>query len=96
MEKFKSSYKGGVQSREDVRKILRERYGEQVADNYDPETDVMTMKSINDHGLRVKSGQKAIRITCLCEKRNEDGEVIARFPRKVNLFHVGLQCEKAR
>ena len=93
---MKSTYKGGATSREAVREELRSRYGDEVADNYDPETDVMTMKSINEYGLRVKKGERAIRISCLCVKEGEDGEIIAKFPRKVNLFHVKLQCEKVR
>lgn len=90
---MKSTYRGGEKSRETVRNILRSRYGDEVAENYDPETDVMTIKTINEYGMRVKRGEKAIRVTCICEKKDKDGE-LKKFPRKVNLFHVKLQCEK--
>ena len=96
MTKLKSTYRGGKNSRVEVEQILRKKYGDKVADNYDSETDVITMKSINEYGLRVKRGEKAIRVNCICEKKDDNGEVITTFPRKVNLFHVGLQCEKVR
>ena len=91
---MKCTYRGGTKSMESVRELLRSRYGDEVAESYDPETDVMTMRKLNEYNLRVKSGEKAIRIPILCEKKNKEGEVVAKFPRKINLFHVKLQCEK--
>lgn len=91
---MKSTYRNGAKSYQEAREILRARYGDKVADEYEPSRDLMTMRCLNAYGLRVKRGEQAIRVTIICERKNKDGEVLAKFPRKVNLFHVGLQCER--
>lgn len=90
---MKSSYRGSENTRALVKKALEEKFGPEIANSYDPYTNVMTMRDWNKNGYKVVKGQSAIRSVTMIEKTDESGTVIKRYPKRVYLFHIS-QCEK--
>ncbi len=90
---MKSSYRNSEKTRELVKAQLEERFGPEIASSYDPFTNVMTMRDWNKYGYRIKKGEKALKSVTMVEKKDQNGEVIKRYPKRVCLFHE-IQCEK--
>lgn len=88
-----SPYKGSEKTYEDVREQLRERYGDDVADEYDPYVHVMPFAAWVSQGYMVRKGEKAIKSITLIEVRDENDKLMRKVMRTVNLFHK-RQVEK--
>ena len=89
----KSSYKGSVKTYELVKEQILARYGEEEALRYDPYLLARTYRQWLKIGYRVRKGEKALKSTTFVEKRDDNGELIKRYPKKINLFYE-LQVEK--
>ena len=88
-----SNWKGSVNTAENVRKQILERWGQEEANQYDPKSNCLTFKQWIEHGYRVKKGEKAIKSFTMIEQKDEKGEVIRKFAKTVNLFYIH-QVEK--
>ena len=77
-----------------VQDQLRERYGDEVADEFDASVDAMPLISWAAYGYRVRKGEKALKSITYVEVKNEKDEVIKKIKRTVNLFHR-RQVQKA-
>jgi hypothetical protein len=82
-----STYKGSVKTFEDVKEQIRERWGDEEAERYDPYQLARTYQQWLKIGFRVQKGEKALQSVTFVEKRNEKGELIKRYPKKINLFY---------
>ena len=82
-----SPYKGSEATYEAVREQLRERYGDECADEFDPYSDAMPYSSWLIYGFRVKKGEKALKSVTFVEVRDQDDKVMKKIRRVVNLFH---------
>lgn len=82
-----SPYTGSEMTRDMVAQQIKERYGETEATNYDPYKNCLTFRQWLSLGFRVNKGEKAIRSLTYCEKKDEAGNVVKKFPRKVFLFY---------
>lgn len=82
-----SPWRGSEQTAEHVREQIRERYGDDIADEYDPARDAMPLLSWAAYGFRVRKGEKALRSISYVEVKNDKGEVEKKIRRAVNLFH---------
>lgn len=89
-----SPYQGSEKTYEMVKEQIAERWGEEVAEDFDPYTDAMPLVSWAAYGYRVKKGQKALKSVTFVEVKNDKGEVERKIKRTVNLFHK-RQVEKA-
>ncbi|MDO8490243.1 MAG: ArdC-like ssDNA-binding domain-containing protein [bacterium] len=89
----KTPYKGSQKTYEDVKGQILERYGEEAAERYDPYMLCRTFRQWLKIGYRVKKGEKALTSTTIVEKRDEKGEVIRKYPKKISLFYE-TQVEK--
>lgn len=89
----KTPYKGSEKTYADVKEQIRERYGEEEAERYDPYMLCRTFRQWLKIGYRVRKGEKALTSTTFVEKRNEKGELVKRYPKKINLFNSN-QVEK--
>jgi hypothetical protein len=89
----RSAYKGSKKTYENVKEQIRERYGDTEAERYDPYFLARTYRQWLKIGYRVKPGEKALKSTTMVEKRNEKGELVRRYPKKINLFYE-TQVEK--
>ncbi len=88
-----SPYKGSIKTYELVREQLRERYGNEVADTFDPVTDCMPILSWARFNYRVKPKEKALKTITILEVKDAKGRVTRKIRRTINLFHKN-QVEK--
>ena len=75
---------------------IAERWGEEEAQNYNPETNCFTFNTWRAKGFKIKKGEKALHsYTFVSEYSGEEGddEEIAKHPKGVCLFYI-LQVEK--
>jgi hypothetical protein len=91
-------WKGSEKTAEQVREEIARRYGEEEADNYDPQVNCFTLPTWNKLGFKVRKGEKAIRSMTLVEKKDPDAEEdeqaeVIRYPKTVYLFYI-KQVEK--
>ncbi len=82
-----SPYRGSPNTYEDVKQQLRQRYGDEVAEEFDPKTDCMPFCFWAKGGYRIKPGSKAFKSVTFVEVKNDKGEVEKKVRRIVNLFH---------
>jgi hypothetical protein len=87
MEKIRSSYQGSKENYRRVVAQIAERWGEDEVTNYDPYSNCLTFRTWAKNGFKVNKGEKAIKSTTLIEKTDDNGKVITRYPRVVNLFY---------
>ena len=86
-EVLQSPYKGSPATYEDVKSQIRERWGEELADEFNPHTDAMPAVSWMGYNYRIRKGEKALKSVTFIEQKNEKGEVVKKIRRVVNLFH---------
>ena len=89
---IKSRYTGSQATRKAVEAVIANRWGKEEAAKYDPYTNCLTFKQWLANKFRVRKGERSIQSITFIERKNENGEVIATFPRKVHLFYY-LQVE---
>ncbi len=71
-----------------VRDQVRERFGDEVADDFNPATDALPFTSLVAQGYVPRKNSKALKsITIIEVKDKTTGEVIKKIRRVVNLFH---------
>ncbi len=93
-ELITSPWRGSERTFQMVQDQLRERYGDEVADEFDATCDAMPLVSWAAYGYRVRKGEKALKSITYVEIKNEKDEVIKKIKRTVNLFHR-RQVQKA-
>ncbi len=86
-EILKSPWKGSEKTFEMVQEQLREKYNDEVADEFNAETDAMPFSSWLSYGYRVKRGERALKSITFVEVKNDKGEVEKTIRRTCNLFH---------
>ena len=86
-EIIKSPWRGSEKTYEMVQEQLREKYGNDVADDFDATKDAMPFVSWLSYGFRVRKGEKALRSVTFVEVKNDKGEVEKKIKRNVFLFH---------
>ncbi len=89
-----SPYRGSEKNYEMVKEQIAKRWGEEVAEDFDPHTDAMPYSSWVAYGFIVKKGQKALKSITFLEVKDKDDKVVRKIKRTVNLFHK-RQVEKA-
>ena len=82
-----SPYKGSEKTYEMVQEQLRERYGDDVADNYNAYTDVAPFSTWASANYRIRKGEHALKSITFVEVLNAKGEVEKKIRRTCNLFH---------
>ncbi len=87
-----SNYKGSESTRNAVATELERRYGKEEAEKYDPYHNCLTFRQWLAHNFRVKRGERSITSLTYIERRDESGDVIATYPKRVHLFYY-LQVE---
>ena len=87
-----SPWRGSQTTYMDVKKQIRSRWGDVVAEGYSPVTDVMPYHSWISAGLNVKRGEKSLKSITFIDAVGADGEK-KKIRRVVNLFHK-RQTEK--
>lgn len=86
-EILKSPWRGSEKTLELVREQLRERYNDDVADEFDAAKDAMPFSCWLSYGYRVRKGEHALKTITFVEVLNNKGEVEKKIKRTCNLFH---------
>ena len=91
-------WRGSIQTADHVRKVIAQRYGEEEAKRYDPQTNCFTYRTWKHLGYYVRKGEKAIRSMTLVEEKDpnaKEGEKteVQKYPKTVYLFYI-KQVEK--
>lgn len=81
-----SGYRGSEKTAEMVRGQIEERFGSDAALEYDPALNARTFQGWLKVGYRVKQGEKALTSITLVEKKDPQGNVIKKYPKRVCLF----------
>ena len=86
-------WRGSEKTADQVREEIARRYGEEEAEEYDPQTNCFTLPTWNKLGFKVRKGEKAIRSITLIEKKDpnaKEGEQteIIKYPKTVYLFYI--------
>lgn len=81
-----SPYRGSEKTYEMVKEQIRERYGDECAEEFDPVHDAMPYTSWLAAGFQVRKFQKALKSITFIPAKDEKGEE-KMIRRTVNLFH---------
>lgn len=87
MEKIQSTYRGSQENYKRVAAQILERWGEAEVANYNPYENCLSFRAWAKAGYKVNKGEKALKSTTLIEKTDDNGNVIVRYPRTINLFY---------
>jgi len=82
-----SNYKGSEKTKELVKNQIREIWGQAEEKNYNPYKNALTFASWIKLGYRPKKGSKALQSVTYVEKKDSLGNIISKYPRKINLFY---------
>jgi len=85
---IKSNWRGSKATADIVREQIRERFGDKEAEKYNPITNCLTFNAWKEYGFQVKKGEKALKSVVIVKKEDDDGVVVASYPRTVNLFYI--------
>ena len=91
-------WRGSEKTADQVREEIARRYGEEEAENYDPQINCFTLPTWNKLGFKVRKGERAIRSMTLIEEKDPDAKEdeqteAIRYPKTVYLFYI-KQVEK--
>jgi len=88
-----TNYRGSEATRNMVAEQIASRFGPEEARNYDPYTNCMTFRQWLAAGYRVKRGERSLKSVTYIEVKDENDEVVKKYPKTVNLFYI-RQVEK--
>jgi len=91
--KIVSKWSGSEFTYDLVKKQIIARWGSDEGEQYDPKSNCHTFRNWKSLGYSVKKGEKAIQSFVVVEQKDEKGNVIKSFPKRINLFYQ-LQVEK--
>lgn len=81
-----SNWKGSMTTRQKVEDQIRERFGEEAAATYNPFLNCFPFRLWLKKGYCVKKGEKALQSITFVEKKDAQGNVVGKYPKKVFLF----------
>jgi hypothetical protein len=82
-----SNWHDSEKTREMVAQQIEERWGKSEVKNYDPERNCLPFTTWLNLGFRPKKGSKALKSVTFIERRDNEGNIISKFPRAVCLFY---------
>jgi hypothetical protein len=82
-----SPWRGSEKTAEQMREQIRERFGDEAAESYDPSKHVMSLRSWSRYGVRVNPGESALRTYTLIENETEEEGEHKRVRRSIPVFH---------
>ena len=85
--KIETNYTGSITNYESVKKQIAERWSPEEAENYNPKTNCMPYKKWQENNFYVIQGESALHSTIIIEKKDRDGKVVSKYPKKIALFY---------
>lgn len=93
LEASPTNYRGSLNTATLVGDQILKRFGPKARKEYRAETNCRTYASWAHLGFRVKAKERALQSITYVEKKDADGKIIEKFPRKISLFFIN-QVEK--
>ena len=82
-----TNYMGSKKNYESVKQQLSERYGTEIAEEYDPLVNCRTYNDWAKNSYVVNRGARSFKAVVIIEKKDKvTGEVIKKYPRTICLF----------
>lgn len=88
LEASPTNYRGSLNTATHVGDQIEKRFGPKARKQYDARTNCRTFASWLQLGFRVKAKEKALQSITYVEKKDADGKIIEKYPRKISLFFV--------
>ena len=85
--KITTPFKGSTKNADSVRGQIRQRYGDEEAERFDPRADCAPYSCWVKQGYIPSKGSKAFKSVTYIETVDEETGETKMFPRTVNLFH---------
>lgn len=85
--KIVTGYTGSQATYDDVKNQLLERFGPDVARDYNPATNCATYNTWKKAGYEVIKGEKSLKSVTFIEKEDEKTGEIVKIRRTISLFH---------
>ncbi len=82
-----SPYRGSETTYEMVKEQIAERWGEDVAEAFDPKCDAMPYTAWAEYGYTVRKGEKALKSITFLEVVDKETKIVRKVKRCINLFH---------
>ncbi|MFH1233393.1 MAG: hypothetical protein V1649_01940 [Patescibacteria group bacterium] len=82
-----SNWHGSEKTRDMVAEQIKKIWGESELANYSAEKSALPFSVWASLGYRPKKGSKALKSVTYIERKDAQGNIIKRYPRKVNLFY---------
>jgi len=82
-----STWTGSLYTANMIHKQIAERWGDEEAEKYNPQTNCLTFKQWIKQGYIVRKGEKALHSITFVEELNEKKEVVGKIRKHVNLFY---------
>ena len=82
-----SNYKNSEKNRDMVASQIEKIWGKSELKNYSPEKSALPYSKWISLGWKPKRGSRALKSTTIIEKKDALGNVIERYPRRINLFY---------
>ncbi|MSU45001.1 hypothetical protein EXS45_02365 [Candidatus Nomurabacteria bacterium] len=82
-----SPYTGSTTTYDMVAEQIKKRWGDKEVKNYDPYSNARTFAQWVRLGYRVKKGERSLKSITFISKKDAKGNIIKRYPRKINLFY---------
>ena len=93
LEASPTPYRGSAHTLQLVGDQIEARFGPKARKEYNARANCRTYASWLQLGFSVKAKEKSLQSITYVEKKDADGKVIEKFPRKISLFFVS-QVEK--
>ena len=82
-----SPWRGSEKTAAQMREQIRERFGDEAAEEYNPKIHVLSLKNWSRYGIRVRAGESALRTYTLIENDSEEEGEHKTVRRSVPVFH---------
>ena len=86
-DSFTSNYKGSEKTKEMVEEQIEKIWGKAEVKNYNPYKNALTFASWLKLGFRPIKGSKSLQSITYVESKDAQGNIISKYPRKINLFY---------
>lgn len=81
-----TNFKGSQKNYESVKSQLLERFGSEIAAEYNPLENCRTYNDWRKNNYLVTPGSKSFKAVVVIEKKDKDGQVIKKYPKTICLF----------
>lgn len=83
----RTNYSGSLETFKSMKKLIEERYGPEIAEDYNPYSNCMSYKAWQKLGYKVNNNERGFKSVVIIEKKDKNGVVISKYPKTITLFY---------